>query len=362
MRATSSRFVTRFLEAEASGGVVLLIAAAAALGWANSPWEHSYHETFNHDVVHYINEGLMTLFFFVVGLEIKRELVEGELREWRTAAVPAVAAVGGMVVPAAVYYAVARDQGWGIPMATDIAFALGVLALVGKRVPASLKLFLLTLAVVDDIGAIVVIAVFYSSAIAVVPLVSAGALVAAVALLRRWPWVALLAGVGVWVALYNSGVHATLAGVAVGLLLPQPLARTLESRLHPWTAFVVVPLFALANAGVALDSDGISAALDSRVALGVVLGLVVGKPLGIGLACWAAVRFKLGELPRDATWPQLVATGAVAGVGFTVSLFVAGLAFDDPALAAAATVAVLAASVLAATVGALSLTFWGSKT
>jgi NhaA family Na+:H+ antiporter len=362
MHARSPRFVARFFAAEASGGAVLLIAAAVALGWANSPWDHGYHDVFDHDVRHWVNEGLMTLFFFVVGLEIKRELVDGELREWRTAAVPAIAAVGGMVMPALLYLVVARDRGWGIPMATDIAFAVGVMALLGRRVPSSLKLFLLTLAVVDDIGAILVIAVFYSSHIDFGFLGLALGLLILVAALRRWPTLALLAGIGVWAALYNSGVHATLAGVAVGLLLPATSTESLESRLHPWTAFVVVPLFALANAGVAVGGDSIREAAGSPIALGIVLGLVVGKPLGIGLAAYAAVRFRLGELPRETTWPQLLSAGAVAGVGFTVSLFVAGLAFPDPAVAATATVGILGASLLAAVAGMLGLTFWGAKT
>lgn len=354
MRTTSARFIARFLQAEASGGVVLLVAAVTAVAWANSPWDHSYHDVWSHDVRHWVNEGLMALFFFVVGLEIKRELVAGDLQDWRTAAVPAVAAVGGMVVPALLYFAVARDEGWGIPMATDIAFAVGIMALVGRKVAPSLKLFLLTLAVVDDIGAIVVIALFYSGTIALVPLLAAMGALAVVVVVRRHPVLALAAGVGVWAALLESGVHATLAGVAVALVLPVATAESLESRLHPWSAFFVVPVFALANAGVALDGD-----IDGRIGAGIVLGLVVGKPLGIGLATWAAVRWRLGSLPQDATWPQVIATGAVAGVGFTVSLFVAGLAFEtDPG----ANVAVMGASVLAALIGGLGLTFWRAKT
>lgn len=313
MHTTPARFITRFLQAEASSGAVLLVAAVTAVAWANSPWDHSYHEVWSHDVRHWVNDGLMSVFFFVVGLEIKRELVAADLRDWRTAAVPAVAAVGGMVVPAALYFAVARDDGWGIPMATDIAFAVGIMALVGRRVPASLKLFLLTLAVVDDIGAVLVIALFY-----------------------------------------GGGLHPSLVAVALGLLIPARFGMRLESALHPWSAFVVVPVFALANAGVPLGGE-----VDGRIGAGIFLGLVVGKPLGIGLATWAAVRWRLGSLPQDATWPQLVATGAVAGVGFTVSLFVAGLAFEtDPG----ANVAVMGASVLAALIGGLGLTFWRTKT
>jgi NhaA family Na+:H+ antiporter len=361
VRQSPARLVARFLHAEATGGVALLVAAAVALAWANSPWEHGYHSAFDHDVRHWVNEGLMALFFFVVGLEIKRELVAGELRQWRTAAVPAVAAVGGMAVPALLYAAVARDRGWGIPMATDIAFAVGIMALLGRRVPAGLKLFLLTLAVVDDIGAIVVIALFYSSGVEPRFLLAAAGAVALVHVLRRRPVLALAAGVLVWAALYHSGVHATLAGVVVGLLLPLATVEGLEDRLHPWSALVVVPLFALANAGVRLDGNAVGNAVESPVALGVVVGLVVGKPVGIAVASWAAVRSGLGALPRGATWPQLIATGAVAGVGFTVSLFVAGLAFPDPAVMETAVVGVLAASVVAAVLGVVGLTFWRAK-
>jgi Na+:H+ antiporter, NhaA family len=307
----------RFLRDEAAGGIALLTATAVALAWANSPWDASYHSVWTHDVRHVVNDGLMSLFFLVVGLEIKRELVHGDLHRWRTAALPAIAAVGGMVVPAGIYAVTAGGSGWGIPMATDIAFAVGVLALLGRRVPSGLRLFLLTLAVVDDIGAVVVIALFY-----------------------------------------GGGVHPSLIGVAIGLLLPTRRVERLENALHPITAFAVVPIFVLANTGVRLD-----VALDGRIALGIVLGLVVGKPLGIGLAAWAAVRLRLGVLPGGVTWPQLVATGAVAGVGFTVSLFVAGLAFaDDSAAAGTATVAVMGASVLAASFGLMGLTFWRSKT
>ena len=304
---------TRFIREETAGGLALLTAAAVAVVWANSPWDGGYHDLFDEDVHRWVNEGLMTVFFLVVGLEIKRELVHGELQDRRTAAVPAVAAVGGMVVPAALYFAVARDGGWGVPMATDIAFAVGIMAVVGRRAPSSLRLFLLTLAVVDDIGAVVVIALFY-----------------------------------------GGGIHPSVVAVALGLLVPARWGERLERVLHPWSAFVVVPVFALANAGVPLDT-----APDGRIGVGIFLGLVVGKPLGIVAATWIAVRLRLGGLPRDATWPQLAATGAVAGIGFTVSLFVADLAFEvDPGAA----VAVMAASVTAAALGVLGLTFWGAKT
>jgi Na+:H+ antiporter, NhaA family len=349
------------------------------------------------DLRHWVNDGLMALFFFVVGLEIKRELVAGELRRLRTAALPVVAAVGGMVLPALVFLSLSPDEegrrGWGTPMATDIAFAVGVLALFGSRVPAGLKLLLLSVAIVDDIGAIVVIAVVYSAGLAWGPLAAAVGLLTVIAVLHRvgvvwWPLHGLL-GLGVWLATYASGVHATIAGVALGLLVPtRPLVRHLSvslgddvppsapvvrwvrlhvqetisaaerlaHSLHPWTSFVVVPLFALANAGVPLSRASLAAAVGSPVTLGVVGGLVVGKLVGISGAAWLALRLRIGALPEGVTGRQLVAVAAVAGIGFTVSLFIAGLAYPTtPALQDQARVGILAGSVLAAAIGAVLL-------
>jgi len=404
--------VRRFLDTEAAGGIVLLVAALAALVWANSPWSASYETLWGtelslrlgrfgltEDLQHWVNDGLMAVFFFVVGLEIKRELVVGELRDLRTAALPALAAAGGMAVPALLYFLVNGGNpgatGWGVPVATDIAFAIGVVTLLGSRVPPSLKLFLLTLAIVDDIGAILVISVFYSHYLQPVFLLAAVALLGLMLALRRggivWtaPFVAL--GIAVWLATQASGVHATIAGVALGLLAParaltsaavarrwasdladEPrpdeleamtrLAKTsvspaerLEHLLHPWTSFLVVPLFALANAGVVIRSDSFDAPGAGRVAAGVVIGLVVGKVVGITGAVWLAVRSGLGRLPVGATWPMLVATATLAGIGFTVSLFISELAFADGSLQAAAKIGVLGASALAAAIGALGL-------
>jgi NhaA family Na+:H+ antiporter len=391
---------------------VLLIAAVAALLWANSPWRESYRTLWEtelsigvgrfvlaDDLRHWVNDALMALFFFVVGLEIKRELVSGDLRDPRTAAMPAIAAVGGMAVPAVLFLLVNAGtegaRGWGIPVATDIAFAIGVLALLGGRVPVALKLFLLTLAIVDDIGAIAVIAVVYSRELELGFLAAAAGLVAVMVGLRRvgmvWsPPYAVLA-VGVWLATQASGVHATIAGVVLGLLTParaltpgdvarewavdlsdEPtpgeldamsrLARTsvspaerLEHLLHPWTSFLVVPLFALANAGVVIDAGAFDAPGTWTVTAGVVLGLVVGKVVGITLAAWLAVRTGVGRLPQETTWPMLVGTGFVAGIGFTVSLFIAELAFGAGALQDAAKIGILTSSTLAAVVGAAVL-------
>ena len=365
-----------FLRTEVAGGLVLVAAAAVAIVWANSPWSGGYEalwETavdlrigsvgFSDDLRHLVNEALMTLFFLVVGLEIKRELVVGELREWRTAALPAAAALGGMVVPALVYLAVnaggAGARGWGIPMATDIAFALGVVALLGRRVPTSLRLFLLTLAIVDDIGAIVVIAVFYTQAISVPSLLVAVLLLAAMVGLRvagvaRLP-VYLLLGIGVWLAVYESGVHATIAGALLGLLAPVARAERIEQVLNPFTSLAVVPVFALANAGVVLTADALDSPGGSRIALGVVLGLVVGKLIGVTGAAWLAVRFRIGSLPAGVGWGQVAGIAALAGIGFTVSLFVAGLAFTIPAAEGAAKLGVLVASGLASVIGTVLL-------
>lgn len=407
-----------YLDTEEAGGVLLLIAAGAALLWANL-WPGSYDGIWHtelvlvlgpwelaEDVQHWINDGLMALFFFVVGLEIKRELVVGELRDPKTAALPIVAALGGMVVPALLYAALNAggpgSSGWGIPMATDIAFAVGVLALFGRGLPSSLRVFLLSLAIVDDIGAILVIAIFYSEGIAWPALAVAGGLIALIVLAQRanirLTAVYVVLGIATWLAIYLSGVHATIAGVALGLVTPafpfqrpgavserarrvadktadehedadahhwlglaslsrdavSPLAR-MEHALHPWTSFVIIPLFALANAGVQLGGGAIGDALTSRVTLGILLGLVMGKIIGITLFSWVAVRAGIARLPTEVGWGQVTAVAAVAGIGFTVSLFIASLAFSDASVLASAKVGILGASILAGGIGAMLL-------
>lgn len=312
----------------------------------------------------------MTIFFFVVGLEIKRELVAGELNDARKATLPIIAAVGGMAVPAVIYIAFNLSdhaEGWGIPMATDIAFAVGVLALFGSRVPTGLKVFVLSLAIVDDIGAILVIALFYSNGISLGYLGAAVILLPAILVLRRssvsWTPLFAIVGIAVWVLTLKSGVHATIAGVALALITPArstgagpSVAERLRQGLHPWTSYAVIPLFALANAGVVLDGDALGDAFRSNVALGVMVGLVAGKLIGITLLSWLAVRLGLGVLPTGVTWRHLVAGGAVAGIGFTVSLFITGLAFEDPAVAAAAKIGVLGGSLVSGILGAALLT------
>ncbi len=347
---------------------------------------------------HWVNDALMVIFFFVVGLEIKYEIVHGDLRDPKTAALPIVAAIGGMLVPAGVYVLIVGggpgSGGWGIPMATDIAFAVGVLGLLGRRIPSAARLFLLTLAIVDDIGAILVIAVFYTEDLDLVWLAVAFGLLAVILgmrMLRIWAiWAYIVVGVSVWLATLESGVHATLAGVAIGLMTPatpllqEKVARgyaqealadrhldadelyrmkflisesvsiveRLQTRLHPVSAYVVLPVFALANAGVHLGGGVLGEALDSAVALGIAAGLVVGKPLGILLASFLAVKVGLGRLPADTNWRMVAGLGAVGGIGFTVSLFIAGLSFPgEELLTEEAKVGILGGSLVAALLG-----------
>jgi Na+:H+ antiporter, NhaA family len=410
--------VERFLSVEASSGILLLVAAAAALVWANSPWQSGYQAlwhtplgfrvgsfSFERDLHFLINDGLMVVFFFVVGLEIRRELDCGELSEVRRAALPAFAALGGMIAPACLFLlfngGTAASVGWGVPMATDIAFAVGVLALLGKRVRPALRILLLALAVIDDLGAIIVIALFYSSGIQLVGVaVVASGLALLVTLQKlgvRSAQVYLAPGLVIWAGTYLTGVHPTLAGVLVGLLTPvrawlgpdafvdqaqaaavsvgsQPgqadhhLLRTkladlelvsretfspverLQHALHPWVAFVIMPLFALANAGVQLggarlDPDG------QRILGGVVLGLVFGKPVGIVGLSWVAVRLRLAALPAGVAWHEVLVVGLVAGIGFTMALFIAGLAFPVGPFMEVAKLGILCASAVAAVLG-----------
>jgi NhaA family Na+:H+ antiporter len=414
---TFIRPLVDFLHTEAAGGVVLVAATLAALIWANSPWDASYtalwdtrlviglgSHSLDLDLRSWVDDGLMALFFLVVGLEIKRELVEGELSDPRQAALPVVAAIGGMVVPALIYLAFNAGgdgaKGWGIPMATDIAMAVGVVSLLGRRVAPSLRLFLLALAIVDDIGAVLVIALVYTNDLDPASLAAAAGIVIVIAGLRaagvraRVPYV--MAGVALWLALHESGLNATLAGVVLGLMTPTRAARQpelidadaladvsslaaarqtatmareavsevewLEHSLHPWTGFVVVPLFALANAGVVVSGETLRDAATSPIAAGVVIGLVVGKPLGITAFAWLAVRVRLARLPSGTTWGALASVGALAGIGFTVSILVAGLAFEDPALIDEAKLAILAASLLAALAGSALVLLSGGRT
>lgn len=420
----------RLLAHEAAGGVVMLIAAVIAVGWANSPWADTYRQVWQTplrvelgDVLRldhlslqtWVNDALMTVFFLLVGVEIKREAVHGELREVRSVALPIVAAMGGMAVPAALYAALNLGgpgaEGWAVPMATDIAFAVGVVTLAGQRVPLAAKVFLLTLAVADDVGSIVVIAVFYTGALSWGWLASALAALAGIWVLRRGdvqslaPYLAV--GAFAWLALLESGVHATLVGVALGLLTPawplrsprrfppearkvisrvesayyervlsqaefaeneqriaevarlamwstSPLER-LERALSPWVAYVVVPIFALANAGVSLSGDALAGVVSDPVTSGVLVGLVLGKAVGVFGTTFLAVRLGVGRLPPGTTWRHMSGLATCAGVGFTVALFVTSLSFDTAARADAARVGILLGSTIAGTLGYLLL-------
>jgi Na+:H+ antiporter, NhaA family len=410
--------VRRFLQIEAMSGVVLLVATIVALALANGGYAQVMHDfwhtkiklgigtwDFSKSLEFWINDGLMTVFFFVVGLEIKREIMVGELRSIRKASLPVIAALGGMVVPAGVYllfgHTGAAQRGWGIPMATDIAFVVGLLAAFGKRIPFGLKIFLLSLAIADDIGAILVIAVAYTEQLNLAMLgVAIGGLLLMVLMNRlgvRNVGAYVIVGAVVWYATYQCGIHPTIAGVAIGLLTPHtpwlqrdalalalddvagqmgeqpdelelapadvamlreaarevvsPLQR-LEDRLHPWVAFVIMPLFALANAGVVVNV----ASVGHPVALAVAAGLLLGKVVGIVLFSWLAVKLKLAMLPGGVTWRHIVAGGFLGGIGFTMSLFVSALAFvNSPELLADAKTGVLLGSALSAIAGAVLL-------
>ena len=406
------RPLERFLRVEAASGILLLVAAAIALAWANSPWAGAYVSlwhtplgvrvgafAFERSLEWFVNDVLMVIFFFVVGLEIRREIHVGELSEWRRAALPAAAALGGMLAPAALYLLVAGGaatrSGWGVPMATDIAFAVGILALLGKRVPPALRVLLLALAVIDDLGAIVIIAVFYSSGVSLSGCLIAALGLAAVFLMQRLGVRAKLAyvaaGIVVWAGIYNAGIHPTIAGVIVGLVTPvrawlgldgftlsvsnelehlakipsraisshelahatrrvntasreaMSPAESLIETLHPLVAFGIMPLFALANAGVSVSGGSMEAA-SWTILIGVAVGLVLGKPIGVLLASWLMLRLRIGTLPTGVGTSHLVVLGLVAGVGFTMALFVSQLAFSNAAFLSAAKLGVLVAS------------------
>ncbi len=419
------RFVTYFewfVHSEVTGSVLLVSAALVAMGLANSAWSGTYSDllhtyigiswgdaTFKLTLHHWVNDGLMVIFFFVVGLEIKRELVVGELSSLDKASLPVAAALGGMAVPALIYAALnaggAGADGWGIPMATDIAFALGVLAIFGRRVPIGLKVFLTAVAIADDLGAVAVIAIFYTERVNLVALALAvvllAVLLAAIRLRVRRTGFLLILMIAVWLGVFASGIHATVAGILLAMVIPVrpqvnvrrfvdeaeafletvkrrqedhdciitdreqleavefvhtrshetlPAGLMLERSLHPIQVWLILPLFALANAGVTIDSH-ILEALDNPISLGILLGLAVGKPLGIVVLAWLAVKARLGALPAGVTWSQIVGVGCLAGIGFTMSLFITDLAFADEAMTNGAKLGTLMASLLSAAVG-----------
>jgi NhaA family Na+:H+ antiporter len=367
--------VNRLLKHDAITGLLLLAAGVIALAWANSPWSASYAAlwetplqigagsgTIQVSLQFVVNDVLMAIFFFAIGLEVRRELHNGELSSIRRAALPVFAAVGGMIVPAAIYLAIAGARvphGWGVPVATDIAFAIGILALLGNRVPPSLRILLLALAIIDDIGAILIIAVFYSQGVAMHGIALALAGMAAILILQRFGMRAsvgyVVPAVLIWVGIYEAGVHPTIAGVIVGLMTPAVAwegreqvapAERIEHALHPWVNFAIMPIFALANAGV--DFRGIELTVPT-LAVGVALALVVGKPAGVMLASMLAVRLRLAALPSDLGWRGVALVAVLAGIGFTMALFIAQLAFAGQSdLHRIAKLAVLVGSAIAA--------------
>jgi NhaA family Na+:H+ antiporter len=370
-----------FLDSEAAGGIILMVAAALALIVANSPLAETYFSILHAylgplSVSHWVNDGLMAVFFLLVGLEIKREMLDGQLSTWPRRVLPGIAAAGGMVVPALVYVAINRNNsaalsGWAIPTATDIAFALGVLSLLGSRVPASLKVFLTALAIIDDLGAVIIIAIFYTSGLSLIYLGAAFAVIAVLVVLNRMrvmtlvPYLVL--GAILWVLVLKSGVHATLAGVALALTIPlersagighdldhSPLHR-LEHGLHKLVPFFVIPIFGFANAGVSLAGLSFGALIEP-LTLGVAAGLVVGKLVGVFGSSALAIRLGLADLPAHAGWSHMIGISLLCGIGFTMSLFIGLLAFaSDVALQDAVKVGILAGSFIAAIIGAAVL-------
>ncbi len=375
------------LASESAGGLILMASAALALAIANSRWAETYFaglyaSIFGLDVLHWINDGLMAVFFLLVGLEIKRELLDGQLSNWPHRILPGAAAIGGMAAPALIYVAVnaaspATLRGWAIPAATDIAFSLGVLALLGARVPVSLKIFLTALAIIDDLGAIAIIAIFYTQELSPVMLGAAGAVVVVLFGINRMgvtrlaPYIGL--GVLVWFLTLRSGVHATIAGVVLAATIPirkspghlddpRSALHRLEHALAPWVAFVALPIFGFANAGVSLFGFTLASLFDP-VTLGCILGLFVGKQLGVFGAAWLIVRLNLVRRPRGVSWAQLYGTSILCGVGFTMSLFIGLLAFsNDPQFENATKVGVLVGSVLSAAMGWLVLRLTTTRT
>jgi len=379
----SNGALRRFIEHEATGGLILVAAAALALLATNLGGFERYYDqitdlpvsvsigelALKKPLLLWINDGLMAVFFFLVALEIKREMLDGHLSSRDQVILPAIAAVGGMAAPSLIYaYFTWHDsallRGWAIPAATDIAFALGVLALLGSRVPLALKVFLLTLATLDDLLAIAVIALFYTEQVSLVQLALAGVSLAALYALNRMrisrvaPYIFI--GIALWIFVLKSGVHATLAGVALGFLIPlkrgdgSPMIEAIEEGLHPYVKFLILPLFAFVNAGVPLTGLELSALL-APVPLGIAAGLVIGKPLGIMLACIAVVALGIGRLPEQVNWRHMLGVSALAGIGFTMSLFIGTLAFKDPALADAVRLGVITGSVISAAFGAIIL-------
>jgi NhaA family Na+:H+ antiporter len=418
--------IQRFLKVQASGGILLFVATVIALFWANSLYMESYHSLLKNIVsvgfdqfkiekplIIWINDGLMAIFFFLVGLEIKRELLIGELSTFKQAALPIIAAIGGMIVPAFIYLyfneGTVSQNGWGIPMATDIAFSLGVVSLLGNRVPFTLKVFLTAFAIIDDIGAVIIIAFFYTSSISVTALIVGGAfflvLILSNILHVRSPFVYILFGIGMWIAFLKSGVHPTIAGVLIAFTIPAKArinstdflkrsketldqleksqvhgekvrttgelnsaifdledssekvlapAHRIEHNLHPLVAYFIMPVFAFANAGITVEGDFINS-LINPVTIGILAGLFFGKQIGIFIFSWVACKIRLASLPENISWKQMYGIGLIGGIGFTMSLFIAALAFGESDLIINAKIGILLASLFSGIAGYLML-------
>ena len=379
------QLIQRFLKLESAGGILLLFSAAVAMLLANSPLSNQYNDflnlpvslqigsfSINKTLIHWINDGLMAVFFVLVGMEVKKELFEGALSSYQQAIFPAIAAVGGMIVPALVYWFIAKQDpslanGWAIPMATDIAFALGIMALLSKQVPLPLKIFLLALAIIDDLGAIVVIALFFSHELSVQALIFSGISILTLVLLNRFRVSVLCAymviGAILWASVLKSGVHATLAGVIIGFCIPlkgkkgeRPL-HDFEHILAPWSSFVILPLFAFANAGVSFDGIDVSM-ISSPLLLAIACGLIIGKPVGVFGFSYISVKLGLAKLPDGINFKQIFAVAVLCGIGFTMSMFLASLAFDADAGESVNTLSrlgILLGSTVSATLGYLFL-------
>lgn len=361
--------IQKFLALESLSGIILFIMAVVAMLWANSPFAF-IHQQFIHTFLFWINEVLMALFFLLVGLELKRGFLAGQLSRFSQIALPATAALGGMLIPAGIYWLINRHDpiainGWATPVATDIAFALGVLSLFGRRIPVALKLFLLALAIFDDIGAIIIIGIYYSHGLAGIWLLQSAGLLLLLFLFNflgmRSLLIYLLLGIGLWIGLFKAGVHPTLAGVLLALTIPgtmdnrgSPLHR-LETKLHPWVAYFIMPLFALANAGFSLTNLSINT-LTSGVVLGIILGLFIGKQIGVGGGAWLFIKLGLAKLPDKSNWLELYGVALLCGIGFTMSLFLGTLSFaNQDLLLAQVRFGVAVGSILSALTGAVVL-------
>ena len=367
--------IKQFIGDSRAVGITLIACTILSLVLSNSSWSETYMAfwlkeihfpiseiVMPHTILHVINDGLMAIFFFLVGMEIKRELVSWELSSFKKSLMPILGAVGGMVAPALIYLAwcggTEYSSGWGVPMATDIAFSLGVLSLLGRRAPLSVRIFLTALAIIDDLGAIVAIALFYTSSVDMVNLGIGGLVFALLILLNRLKVnmlpIYFVLGALLWYFVFNSGVHATIAGVLLAFAIPVRKIDKLEHKLHDPVSFIVLPLFALANTAIIFPSD-LSVVLTSKVNYGIMMGLVLGKPIGIFLMCWMAVKLRIATLPLSMGWNQLLGVGLIAGIGFTMSIFIATLAFGDEETQVISKVAIMGASLISAVGGFLYL-------